>query len=143
MTSSGDGSTSCGRASPAAVAVDDDAPGDRHQPGAYRSGRPIELTGVLPGTDEGLLHDVLGALPVSGDQSQDVCQQGTGVFSVQSTHQLLVGFRGLGHAMSGPRCTFIGHDGILAHAHLRCPGVPPVGRSTCRTEVSGWAFKER
>lgn len=94
MTSSGDGSTSCGRAW-AAVAVDDDAARDRHQPGAYRTGRPIELTGVLPGTDERFLYDVLGALPISGDQAQDIREQGSGVLSIQRTHQLLVRFRGL------------------------------------------------
>jgi hypothetical protein len=32
--------------------------------------------------------------------------------------------------MSGPGpLSFISHGGILAHAYLRCPGVPPVGRS--------------
>ncbi len=45
--------------------------------------------------------------------------------------------------MSGPRSTFIGHGRILAHAHLRCPGVPPVGRSPSGTDAGGGVFKGR
>lgn len=43
--------------------------------------------------------------------------------------------------MSGPRSTVLGHGRILAHAHLRCPGVPPVGRSPTGTQWGGGVFK--
>lgn len=45
--------------------------------------------------------------------------------------------------MSGPRSTFIGHGRILAHAHLRCPGLAPVGRSPIRTGREARLFKVR
>jgi hypothetical protein len=75
---------------PAAVAVDDDAACDRHQPGAYRSGSPVELTGVLPGTDECLLYDVLGTLAIAGDKAQYISEQRTGMFTIQRAHEFLV-----------------------------------------------------
>ncbi|GGN38674.1 hypothetical protein GCM10011578_084310 [Streptomyces fuscichromogenes] len=88
------------------------------------------------------MHDVLGALPITGDQPKDIRKERSGVLSVEGTHQLLIRLRGLGHAMSGPRSTFIGHGRILAHAHLRCPGVPPVGRSPTGTEVTRGVFNK-
>lgn len=107
---------------PTAVAVDDDSPGDRHQPGADRAGRPVELTGVLPGTDERFLHHVLGTLTVAGDEAEHVREQRSGVFAVERPHQLLVGDgggrRGRFTAMSSPVRTVIGHGRILAHPNL-------------------------
>jgi hypothetical protein len=73
------------------MAVDDDTPSHGYQPRPYRSGCPVQLLGIAPGTYQRFLDDVLGTVAIARHQSENVGEKWTGVLSVKSTHQVLIG----------------------------------------------------
>jgi hypothetical protein len=73
------------------VVVDRDAAGHRDKPRAQgRLTLRAEAVRVAPGTQQCLLHDVFGALPVAAGQSQHEHQERAGVLLVQLPNQSVV-----------------------------------------------------
>jgi hypothetical protein len=68
----------------AAVVVDDDAARHRHEPRAKRGpGLGVQLVGVAPGADEGLLDHVLSPVPIATGKPEREGHQRSAVLVVQ------------------------------------------------------------
>ena len=121
-----------GRALHAAVVVDGDPPGHRHQPGPQRllplRAQPVR---VAPGPQQRLLDDVLGPLAVAAGEPEHEHQQRSRVLLVEHADQGVFVIRGgrpgpVAGALSWNHCI------ILVRTTASVEGLPPATGSLLR-----------
>ncbi|CAM5304430.1 hypothetical protein SMICM304S_05940 [Streptomyces microflavus] len=86
-----------------APGVDGEAAADREQPGPHRVVGRGEGLRMLPGAYQGLLHQVLGPLPVPEGQAEQEVEEGGAVFPLQLRDGPLIGRRRGRHERPFPR----------------------------------------